>query len=131
MSGRPVHRQPSDRCILLVDDSEMIRILYRKVLRDAGYKVLVAKNGADALRIADGPEVIDLVMSDYQMPGMSGMDVLKWFNQHRPGLPLMLISASPEHLERAAGEAPYARRLDKTSNPDELLTAIECLLDQR
>jgi CheY-like chemotaxis protein len=63
--------------ILLADDEELLRNIKRKVLEKAGYSVLVAQNGQEAIQIAhEHPDPIALLVSNVQMPGMTGPGVL-------------------------------------------------------
>jgi len=76
--------------ILLVEDDEQVRDSAQSVLRKYGYKVLTARNGAEALLIdANHGDVIDLVITDLVMPGMSGREVVERLCQTRPGLKII------------------------------------------
>ncbi|WP_263379200.1 response regulator [Granulicella paludicola] len=64
--------------ILLVDDSKAMRLLVKRALREAGYgtgTVLEASNGEEALQIAR-QNVLDLLLSDWNMPGTTGIELL-------------------------------------------------------
>lgn len=64
------------------------------ILESAGYEVLSASDGEQALRMfAEQP--VDLVLLDYVMPGMDGGVVAREIKNHNPGLPVVIISASP------------------------------------
>lgn len=78
--------------ILIVDDEEHIRILYKKVLEGEGYNIVLAENGAQALKKVDEGG-IDLVILDIKMPDMSGMDVLKILSKKENQPPVLLNSA--------------------------------------
>ncbi len=64
------------KTILIVDDSESIREVVRFTLENAGYAVLVAADGKDALKFLDGRE-IDLLITDLHMPEMDGIELIK------------------------------------------------------
>src|SRR4030066_2551444 len=87
-------------------------------------KVDEAKTGQDALGKVLKSEY-DLVLLDIKMPGKSGLDVLKEIKQHRPKLPVMILSMHPEEQVAiralAAGASGY---LTKESAGDELVLAI-------
>ncbi len=78
--------------ILVVDDEETVRILIQRVLQAAGYDVVTASNGEEALSlIADGS--IDVVLLDIKMPGLSGIDVLSKISTDWPDLCVMMVTA--------------------------------------
>lgn len=61
--------------ILIVDDSESIREVLAFSLKNAGYQVLVAQDGLDALNYFDG-RTIDLLLTDYHMPNLNGLELI-------------------------------------------------------
>ena len=83
----------SDYTILVVDDDELNRDMLSRRLERKEYKVLVASDGSEALELA-GRELIDMVILDIMMPGMSGLEVLKILRQTRGATELPVIMAS-------------------------------------
>ncbi len=78
--------------ILCVDD-EIIGLRVRKVLLErAGYRVLAAQDGNDALRLFES-EPVEAVILDYSMPGMHGGEVAARMRQIKPAIPILLLSA--------------------------------------
>jgi len=78
--------------ILVVDDEETVRVLSQRILQTAGYDVITAANGKEALSvIADGD--IAVVLLDIKMPGLSGMDVLGRINTDWPDLCVIMVTA--------------------------------------
>ena len=63
------------KTILVVDDDEAIRTLLQEELEEEGYKVLIATNARDALKMV-ASEALDLVILDIRMPGMDGLEAL-------------------------------------------------------
>jgi CheY-like chemotaxis protein len=94
----------AERTILLVDDSPVERLYLKKVLLRAGFRVLEAASGADAQLIADAGRKVDLLMTDYQMPGQNGVQLARWFREKLPGIPVLLATGMPE---RAAADDEY------------------------
>src|SRR6185295_4309036 len=79
--------------ILLVEDEEMLRGLIEESLATSGYDVLVARNGADALGVADRhPGTIDLLLTDAVMPGMGGRELARQLTEVRGGLRVLYMS---------------------------------------
>ena len=79
--------------ILLVDDDNAVREVTASALRDLGYTVTEANGGAAALDILNRPgERIDLLVADFAMPGMNGVEVARGARTARPGLPVLFIT---------------------------------------
>ena len=78
--------------ILIVDDEENIRLLYKEELNDEGYQVDVAANAEEALeKIRSGnPDVITL---DIKMPGMDGIELMNKLKEDNTNIPIILCSA--------------------------------------
>ena len=94
---------------MIVDDSRVMRQLVRRSLRQAGYKAkntLEAENGLDALRqLTDGAKP-DLILSDWNMPEMSGIDFLRAMNEQKIDIPLGFVTSesTPDMRAMAIGE---------------------------
>jgi two-component system, cell cycle sensor histidine kinase and response regulator CckA len=83
--------------ILVVDDKEAILTLVQKILMKQGFRVLTAASGAVAIQLAaDYPDGIDLLLSDIEMPGMTGPQLGIIIRQSRPDLHVMLMSGLPD-----------------------------------
>ncbi|MCL5743410.1 MAG: response regulator, partial [Acidobacteria bacterium] len=79
--------------ILLVEDEDAVRTLSIKILEKAGYKLLVAADPAEALRLVGSySENIDLMITDVIMPGMSGRDLARELETSRPSMQVLYIS---------------------------------------
>ena len=86
------------KTLLVVDDEESIRILYQAEFEDDGYRVLLAENGEEAVKIFwdDKP---DLVILDIQMPGMNGLEALRQMKSIDAAVPVILCTAYPNYME--------------------------------
>lgn len=82
--------------ILLVEDDESVRLVVRRSLDKAGYRVLEAGNGVEALEVLEGHEPIDLVVTDAVMPLMGGFELAARIGQDHPGIQVLLISGYTE-----------------------------------
>ena len=79
--------------VLLVEDEDTVRNLCAKVLGDLGYKVLPARNGAEALETAQGyGERIDLLLTDVVMPGINGRELATQLVRHHPETRVLFTS---------------------------------------
>lgn len=80
--------------ILLVDDDASLRSVNQLILEHAGYRVLTAGDGLEALQIAKehhGP--IHLLVTDLIMPGMDGAELGRQIGSHRLGIPILYVTA--------------------------------------
>jgi len=78
--------------ILLIDDDSMILMMLKQTLQKAGYDVTTAENGEEGLtRMKKSPA--DLIVTDYMMPGKSGLEMLVIFKQLYPDVPVILLTA--------------------------------------
>ena len=113
---QPLHEAELARTItsriLIVDDDALPRELISSYLESANFKVLAAVSGEDAVRQLTLND-IDLVLTDMSMPGMNGMDVLKWVRENRPSVPVIMITGMCElktAVEIAEGIQSRVRR---------------------
>jgi len=91
----------SDNTVLIVEDDQPLKEALVSTLEDAGYGVLAAGDGGEALRII-GRSPVDLVISDIQMQPMDGHELLRQLSCERPGLPVLLMTAYGT-IEQAVG----------------------------
>jgi DNA-binding NtrC family response regulator len=83
--------------ILVVDDNEDIRHLILTILEQAHFRVFSADSGAAAMEVSKGlDERIDLLLSDVEMPNMSGPDLGEAMKKTRPDMHVMLMSGGPD-----------------------------------
>ncbi|HUN40984.1 MAG TPA: response regulator [Acetobacteraceae bacterium] len=78
--------------ILLVDDDSAVREVVAAMLEDLGYRVVEADGGAAALDLLSTGNRVDLMLADFSMPGMSGMELLREATARRPELPVLLVT---------------------------------------
>jgi DNA-binding response OmpR family regulator len=83
------------RTILLVEDERSLRELLTAFLTNSGFHLIIASHGAEALEKAkeyDGP--IHLLLSDIEMPGITGIELARQLRGERPNIGIMLISGA-------------------------------------
>ncbi len=84
---------PKEKTILVVDDDANILATVKALLANREYNVHTATNGTEALQQSrDYPGEIHLLLSDFQMPGMSGIDLASAMTLERPDLKVLLMS---------------------------------------
>lgn len=111
--------------VLIVDDEELNLRALGSFLEDR-WTVHVASSGAEGLEIA-GKVPLDVVVADYRMPGMSGLEMLEELRRRRPDLAGIVLTAFADMqvLESAINRASVFRFLRKPSHPAEIIQTIE------
>ena len=97
--------------VLIVEDDQVLRDLISRVLETEGYRVAAASDGEAALLAFDDEGPIELLVADWQIPGMTGVELAAELRRRQPGLPVLLVTGSP-------GAAAYEQRL--TGADDEI-----------
>ena len=114
--------------ILLVDDDKSVRGMIAEFLKNRGYRVLVAQDGADAIQVAESSGKFDLLLSDLTMPNIGGRELARKLKERQPGLKTILMSGNPEAHESAVG---YPRFMQKPFSMHELAQALRAVLDEK
>ena len=116
----------SGKMVVVVEDDEAMRSYLNEVLTSGGYGCRSFPNSAAALEwLSSGKERVDLVLSDVNMPGMNGLDLLRTVKTVAPDLPFILISGRRDfHIVRNAVLAGAAGYLLKPVPPADLLSLI-------
>lgn len=83
----------STSVVLCIDDNEDVLQILEMLLHDQGYTVLTASSGARGLELA-ALEPVDVVILDYEMPGMNGHDVAVALRQWEPQIPIVMFSGA-------------------------------------
>ncbi len=119
--------------VLLVEDEDGVRKLIRSVLEGAGYSVLDARSGAEALALCEiYPEVIHLVVTDVVMPEMSGGELANRLAALRPDAKLLFMSGYTDHAMVDHWElTPETAFLQKPFAPSTLVAKVRQILDSR
>jgi PAS domain S-box-containing protein len=105
---------------LLVEDDDLVRLSTADMLEELGYVVTEASSGEEALRVLQGGERINLLVTDHLMPGISGTELAHEVRAISPGLPVLLVSGYAE----VEGVDPELPRLIKPFRRDELASSI-------
>jgi CheY-like chemotaxis protein len=110
------------RQVLYVDDDEVMVLMVQRLLRRAGWRVTACDSARDALqRFEAAPEAFDAVITDFNMPGLSGLDLARELLRRRPGLPVLITSGLvPDELQAAAAAAGVRGVLQKERTLEEL-----------
>jgi CheY-like chemotaxis protein len=111
--------------ILLVDDEELVRVGTADMLCDLGYEVLQASSGAEALGLLREGQQPDLLVTDYLMPGMNGVELVNQVRALRPEMKTLLITGYSNIAEGPGASLP---RLAKPFRQADLAQHVADLL---
>jgi signal transduction histidine kinase len=78
--------------VLLIDDEELVRVATAEMIRDLGHSVVEASGGAEALARLNHGLAVDLVVTDYKMPGIDGGELSRRIRERHPEIPVLLIT---------------------------------------
>ncbi len=129
-----IHPEPalSPRCVLLVDDEPGVLEGLKRILHREPWHVLTACSGQEALALlAQCP--VDLVVSDEQMPGLSGSALLAAVSRTRPEVRRVILTgkARPEDIIRAINEGRVDRYLTKPVMAERFLATVREMIEDR
>jgi len=116
------------RKILLVEDEESLRLLYKEELETDGYEVLTAPNGKEALHQLEKGKP-DLIILDIVMPVMDGMEALEQIMGRERTIPIIIHTSYPGYREDFMSWAADAY-VSKSSDLGELKKKVKELLDR-
>ncbi len=131
-------REMQSKCVvgarvLLVDDEESLRTLWGRMIESLGCSVMRAENAESALKcFRSDPARVDLVITDMNMPGISGLELSELIHRERPELPIMLSTGfenecEPEELQAAGVRVILKKPLER----GELAMEIEKVFSSR
>ena len=119
------------KTILIVDDSSSLRTVVRLALTQAGYDVLEAGDGKQALGQLDAVNRVHLIVSDVNMPNMDGISFVKQVKQHprHKFTPVIMLTTEGQDAKKQEGRAAGAKAwMVKPFNPPQLLDAVSKLV---
>jgi len=114
------------RTILVVDDEVAVLAFVAAALRRAGFDVLLAKDGREALKVVYGESRTPaLLLTDIQMPAMGGVELAARLTAERPNLRVLLMTGRPDSVGPALERTIVAGVLLKPFTVDELRDAVD------
>ena len=119
----------TDLRILVADDDKSIAWLWARLLQwGFGAEVLVVFDGVNAIARIEA-ERFDLVITDLQMPGASGLDVLRHAKAREPGVPVVIVTGyAPDHVVAEATRLGAAKILRKPFDLDDAVAVARAML---
>ena len=120
-AGENIHR------VLVVDDDAEIRAFLKEFCSVNGYDAAFARNGFDAITLIREEGPFGVIIADFLMPGMHGVEFIREVRKHWGDLPVIAMSAWAD-VEQSLLEAGASRFFAKPFDPQELETAIAQIL---
>jgi excisionase family DNA binding protein len=125
-----LHQKPVEieATILIVDDEETIRSLFKRTLEELGHKVIAAETGLKGLELVKQRNFA-VVFLDLKMPGMDGAELFRQIKTIRPLLPVIIITGHPDSdiMARALAQAPFGL-MNKPFDESDIITAVNTFL---
>ncbi|MCX7514395.1 hybrid sensor histidine kinase/response regulator [Frateuria hangzhouensis] len=117
---------PQRRYALLVDDDNAVRDVTAARLRQLGFEVLEAGSGGAALDLLERTAQVDLLVADFAMPGMNGVEVAQQARTRRPGLPVLFVTGYAD--QTALAGIGDERVVQKPFRDDELERKVRAVI---
>ncbi len=128
--GRGSEERSSRPRVLVVDDSEMVRNFHSYILRDAGFEVQTAADGAQALEEYFKGS-FDLIVTDINMPQMDGLTFIRRVRNVDQNIPIIIISTEDEAEDKQQGyDAGANIYIVKPTRPSVLIESIKLLTEK-
>ena len=118
------------KTIMTVDDSISVRQMVAFVLKDAGFNVLEAADGRDAVGQLSA-SAVDMVITDLNMPNMDGIELIRWVRSNEPTrfVPVVMLTTESQNERKDQGKAAGATGwIIKPFKPEQLLAVVKKVL---
>jgi excisionase family DNA binding protein len=114
--------------ILVVDDEEVVRLLFKETLEELGHRVITTETAAEALELVKEQD-FDLAFLDLKMPGMDGAELFHHIKAISPRLPVTIITGYPDSdmMARALSQGPFGV-MNKPFGESDIITAVHNFL---
>jgi len=115
--------------VLVVDDDPVVRAFVEEALTEAGFAVMIAGSGREALRlVADGRVSPTILVTDIEMPAMTGVELAARLLALRPAVRVVMMTGDPERAATARGHPSIVDHvLDKPMTLEALLSAVRAV----
>jgi len=126
----PASATANPATLLVVDDDSVFRQLEARALSEQGYKVLQAASAEEALRLAAKTPRLDLLLTDFNIPGADGLELSQQIRHLHPTAPVLVVTGALPLAQQRAKDLDRFALLEKSSSFDELLEQVRKLLTE-
>jgi len=126
-AAEPAPARTAPTSVLVVDDDPDVRRYVTALLEDAGYAVIAAASGVEALELVEGGAAPDIVLMDFAMPGLNGLETAERIRRIRPKTPVLVMTGYAD-LDALPAELDRARLMQKPFESDALLRRLDAML---
>jgi DNA-binding NtrC family response regulator len=114
------------KTILVVDNAYSTLILLKEEFKEAGYEVLTAQTGSEALEILkNSSKTVNLVITNLRHPGLDKLDFIRFIKRHWPDLPVICHTALSGYDQLAPGDRPFDVLVEKSSDLTKLKNVVD------
>jgi len=114
--------------ILVIDDEEVVRLLFKETLEESGHRVITAGTASEGLELVKQGDFA-LVFLDLKMPGMDGAELFRYLRTIKPKLPVTIITGYPDSdmMARALAQGPFGV-MNKPFGETDIVAAVASFL---
>ncbi|NKB80485.1 MAG: response regulator [Nitrospirales bacterium] len=127
--------ESSEGLILVVDDEPAIRKILRLILEKAGYGVIEAEDGEQAIQAVqsgENPLVLDMIITDIRMPKLNGVEAIQYFQREFPRVPVIVLTGHPDtQMAVTMMKEGIVDYLTKPFEKERLLASVKKGMEQR
>jgi len=122
--------RPRNETVLVVDDEPLMREFMAEILRDTGYEVLEASGAMEAQQLIQANRNINLLLTDFSMPGTNGLELARWFQSKYPRIKVLITTGALWDLANQVGEQEGMAILLKPFDVVQLSRMVRLTLDE-
>ena len=125
----PIGERSRNETVLVVDDEPLMREFIAEILRGSGYQVLEASGAMEAQQLTQAGQ-INLLLTDFTMPGTNGLELARWFQCKYPGMKILIATGALWDLANQVGEQERVAVLPKPFDVVQLSRMVRLALDE-
>ena len=124
----PIGEPSRNETVLVVDDEPLVREFIAELLRESGYQVLEASSAVEAQQLTRTSRNINLLLTDFSMPGTNGLELARWFQGKFPRMKILIATGTLWELANQIGEQERLAILPKPFDAVQLSRMVRLAL---